>query len=64
MPNIIVDLTREMRRVEQLVPRLNIQEREKAQRTLYFANTGMTTNSLEAMQESLDDLRLIQAPKK
>ena len=64
MENIIVDLTREMRRVEQLYPRLNHQDRERAQRTVHFANVGMTTNSPEAMKESLDDLKLIQDPKK
>ena len=64
MPNIIVELSREMRRVQEMFPRMNVQDREHAQRIVYFANVGMTTNSLEAMKESLDDLKLIVDPKK
>jgi len=62
--NIIVDLSREMRRVEALYPRLNAPQLERAQRTIYFANVGMNTNSPDAMKESLEDLKLITDPKK
>jgi len=64
VPNIIVDLSREMRRVKELFPRFSPERLEHAQRTLHFADVAMTTNSYESMQESLDDLRLIVDPQK
>jgi len=62
--NIIVNLSREIRRVLALYPRLNPRELERAMRTVHFANVGMTRNSDEAMKESLEDLKLITDPKK
>jgi hypothetical protein len=65
MANIIVELTREMRRVRELLPRLDAQRLEKVQRTLHYASVSIATNSYEGMQEALDDLReFTVGPKK
>jgi hypothetical protein len=57
MPNVIVELTREMHRVEQLYRNLHGAELENARRTVAAATAALTSNSLEAMKESIDDLR-------
>jgi hypothetical protein len=62
--NVIVELVREMRRVESLYPSLSGDRLQSAQRTVYYANMSMQANSLESMQESLDDLREIKEEPK
>ena len=65
MPNIIVSLTQEMARVRALLPRLDPIRLHEAQTVLRFAGEHMAMNSLEGMQESLDDLReFTVGPKK
>ena len=64
MSNVIVELTREMRRVQLLYPSLAGRDLDSAQRTIHFAHVALTTNSYENMQESLDDLRDIRPPVK
>jgi hypothetical protein len=64
MANIIVELTREMRRVRELLPQFDAQQLHQVQRTLHYASVSIATNSYEGMQESLDDLREITAEKK
>ena len=56
MPNVLVMLNREIRRVEQLVPRLGEQRRLEAFRALEFAHRAMLANSYTEMRESLDEL--------
>ena len=65
MQNIIVELTREIYRVEQLLPSLRGAELDNATRTVGYARAGLAQNSLEVMKESIDDLRDITGePKK
>jgi hypothetical protein len=65
MPNIIVELTREIFRVEQLYPSLAGADLEHARRTVAYAQSGLANNSIEVMKESINDLRDITGePKK
>jgi hypothetical protein len=65
MPNIILELTREIHRVEQLYPSLHGAELDNARRTVAYARSGLANNSLEVMKESINDLRDITGePKK
>jgi hypothetical protein len=65
MPNVILELTREIHRVEQLYPSLAGAELEKARRTVGYARSGLANNDLGVMKESINDLRDITGkPKK
>jgi hypothetical protein len=65
MPNIIVELTREIHRVEQLFPSLHGAELDNARRTVGYARHGLANNDLGVMKESVNDLRDITGePKK
>lgn len=64
MPNVIVELLREVRRVEALYPLLTVQDREQAQRIVHQANHNLASNQLEGMKESIDDLQAITGEKK
>jgi hypothetical protein len=65
MPNIILELTREIHRVEQLYASLHGAELDNARRTVAYAQSGLANNSLEVMKESINDLRDITGePKK
>jgi hypothetical protein len=65
MPNVIVELMREIHRVEQLYPFLKGAELDNARRTVAYARSGMAENSLAQIKESINDLRDITGePKK
>ena len=59
MPNIILSLTIEIRRVEALMPGLENEQAMKAQRALNKARRSLESNILELMMEATDDLNEI-----
>lgn len=64
MPNIIVDLAVEVRRVESLYKTFNAADLAAAQRTVRFANQSLAMNAYEEMREALDELRAIKPERK
>jgi hypothetical protein len=62
MPNIIVELQREINRVTEVLPRLDPFQRGEADGAIRIARSNMAMNSLEGMKESLADLQ--EFPKK
>lgn len=63
MPNIIVELTREISRVTGLLPALDPATRAKAEKAIRFAKEYMALNSYEQMQDWLDELREVKPAK-
>jgi hypothetical protein len=57
MPNVIVELTREIHRVEQLYVSLRGADLDHARRTVAYALQGLANNDLGVMKESINDLR-------
>lgn len=57
MPNVIVELTREIARVKALLPSLGPTQIPLAERELRLADVAMASNSFENMRESIDALR-------
>jgi hypothetical protein len=63
VPNIIVELTQEKARVERLLPYLDSLLRFEAERAIRFADIHVSMNDLEAMRDSLAELRMFQKVK-
>lgn len=64
MPNIIVELRKEMTRVRQILTRLDPNRRVAAQSAVRYADENIALNSLEGMKESLADLQEIKVKPK
>lgn len=64
MPNVIVELTREIARVETLIRlgRLDDQKRRDAELIVGLARVSMGMNSYENMREAIEDLLEFQDP--
>lgn len=56
MPNVIVELNREMNRVRALLPKLPIGIRERAVSDLELAHYALRANSFEDMRVMIDEL--------
>jgi hypothetical protein len=61
MPNIVIELRREMGRVSALLEKLDAVKRDDAQRSIRFAELSLQQSALNDMYESLDELREFKA---
>lgn len=62
MPNIIIELHREIARIQALLPRLDEEKRRKAELILGLARVSMGMNMYENMREAVEDLLEFQDP--
>jgi hypothetical protein len=60
--NFVIELYQEIDRVNALLPKLEILERERAIIAIRFARAIIELNSVENIRESIDDLREFVKP--
>lgn len=64
MPNIIVELTREIMRVDALLPKLDAVRRREAENAVRMARDNLSMNFMEGIRDSITDLREFGAESK
>lgn len=62
MPNVIVEISREIGRVRNLLARLDPRERELAIRAIAAGEWALAMNSFDSMRDAIDDLKQYGAP--